>query len=235
MGSLVGQVSRFQDALDALARLHRVPGATLAVARQDELLDFATGVLNLDTGVETTTASIFQIGSNTKIFTTTLVMQLVDAEQVELDTPVKRYLKEFSLADPSAAEEITVRQLLTHTSGIQGDYFKSFGRGDDAIEKYVASLAGVDLVHRPGQMWSYCNSAFVVAGRLVEVLTGLPYHQVLKERICQPLRLESTTVLLEDMIARRCAVGHINGPARVASWWYRRRRSWRRRRLLPGA
>ena len=195
-----------------MARRNQVPGATLAVAMGDEIYDFATGVLNVETGAETTPTSVFQIGSNTKIFTTTLVMQLVDSGQVDLDQPVRRYLKDFALADPTAAREITVRQLLTHTSGIQGDYFKGFGRGDDAIERYVASLAEIDLIHRPGQMWSYCNSGFVVAGRLAEVVTSMPYDQLLKEKICQPLHLPRTTVLAEEMVSQRCAVGHVAGP-----------------------
>ena len=66
---------------------------------------------------------MFQIGSNTKLLTTTLVMQLADAGEVELDAPVRRYLPTFELAEPGAGE-ITVRHLLTHTSGIQGDHFE---------------------------------------------------------------------------------------------------------------
>jgi CubicO group peptidase (beta-lactamase class C family) len=210
--TLVARLRDVQETLDALARRHRVPGATLAIAVGDELIDAATGVLNVNTGVEATTDSIFQIGSNTKLYTTTLVMQLVDEGAVDLDAPVRRYLKRFSLKDPSAAGEITVRQLLTHTSGIQGDYFDAFGRGDEAIERYVDSLSGIDLVHRPGAMWSYCNSGFVVAGRLAEVLRGAPYHQLLRERIGAPLGLRRTTVLLGEMLRHRSAVGHLIGP-----------------------
>lgn len=212
MTTLVARLRDAQDALDALARRHGVPGAVLAVAEGEELLDFATGVLNVDTGVETTADSIFQIGSNTKLFTATLVMQLVDAGAVDLDAPVKKYLKGFALDHPTAASEITVRQLLTHTSGVHGDYFKGFGRGDDAIERYVESLAEIGLVHRPGQMWSYCNAGYVVAGRLAEVVGAAPYHELLAERICRPLGLSHTTVRVEEMIARRCAVGHVSAP-----------------------
>jgi CubicO group peptidase (beta-lactamase class C family) len=211
MTTLVARLTDIQDRLDALARRHAVPGATLAVALDDELLDFATGVINVNTGVTTTPDTIFQIGSNPKLFTTTLVMQLVDSGDVDLDQPVRRYLSDFSLADPASAE-ITVRQLLTHTSGIQGDYFKSFGRGDEAIERLVASLVDIDLVHPPGQLWSYCNTGFVVAGRLAEVITGSAYHELLRRRICNPLGLAQTTVLVEEMVAQRGAVGHVPGP-----------------------
>ncbi len=140
MTTLVARLTDIQDRLDALARQHGVPGAALAIGFGGELLDFATGVINVNTGVATTPDSVFQIGSNTKLFTTTLIMQLVDAGDIELDQPVRRYLADFALANRAAADQITVRQLLTHTSGIQGDYFKGFGRGDEAIERLVAPL-----------------------------------------------------------------------------------------------
>jgi CubicO group peptidase (beta-lactamase class C family) len=215
MATLVARLTDIQDRLDALARQHGVPGATLAIGLDGELLDFATGVINVNTAVTTTPTSVFQIGSNTKLLTATLVMQLVDSGDVDLDQPVQRYLPEFSLADRAGAEQITVRQLLTHSSGIQGDYFKGFGRGDEAIERLVASLVDIDLVHRPGQLWSYCNTGFVVAGRLAEVIGGRPFHELLQTRICDPLGLRRTTVLVEEMVAERCAVGHVAGPSGI--------------------
>jgi CubicO group peptidase (beta-lactamase class C family) len=212
MATLVAHLDDIQHRLDALARRHHVPGAVLAVSQGAELLDFATGVINSRTGVDTTTDTVFQIGSNTKLLTTTLVMQLVDAGEVELDAPVRSYVPALELAEPGAADKITLRQLLTHTSGIQGDYFEGFGRGDDAVGRYVGSLKNVDLIHPPGQMWSYCNSGFVLAGYVVEQVTGLPYHRALRERICEPLGLRNVTVLAEEMLAGRCAVGHVLRP-----------------------
>jgi CubicO group peptidase (beta-lactamase class C family) len=209
--SLVDQLDAIQSRLHALARMHNVPGATLAVSQGDVCLEFATGVVNRNTGVETTTDSLFQIGSNTKIMTTVLVLQLVDSGDVALDAPVRRYIPTFALAKPGA-EQVTLRHLLTHTSGMQGDYFEGFGRGDDSVGRYVHGLKRIDFVHRPGQMWSYCNSGFVVAGHVVERVTGLPFHQLLAERICKPLELQHTTVLIEEMISSRCAVGHVVGP-----------------------
>jgi CubicO group peptidase (beta-lactamase class C family) len=211
MATLVAYLDDIQHRLDALARQHRVPGATLAISRGGELLDFATGVINLRTGVPATTDSVFQIGSNTKLMTTTLIMQLVDDGKVELDAPVRTYVPSFELAVPGA-EQITIRQLLTHTSGIQGDFFEGFGRGDEAIGRYVEALATLDLVYPPGQLWSYCNSGFVLAGYVAEQVTGLPYHQLLRERICAPAGLPNVTVLVEDMAAARMAVGHLTGP-----------------------
>jgi CubicO group peptidase (beta-lactamase class C family) len=215
MTSLVASLPDIQGRLDALARYHHVPGAVLAVSQGSESLDFATGTLNSRTGVRATTDSVFQIGSNTKLLTATLVMQLAEAGQVGLDVPVRRYVPSFELAEPGAADQITLRHLLTHTSGIQGDYFEGFGRGDDAVERYVGALKNIGLIHRPGQMWSYCNSGFVLAGHVVEKVTGLPYHQALADRICGPLGLRQMTVLPEEMLASRSAVGHFLGPDKI--------------------
>ena len=100
-----------------------------------------TASLNKDTGVEATTDSVFQIGSITKVWTATVAMQLVDEGLLDLDAPVADVLPELRLADPDVAKRVTMRHLLTHTSGIDGDVFTDTGRGDDCLEKYVAQLA----------------------------------------------------------------------------------------------
>src|SRR5438445_4196185 len=104
--------------IDELREKHGVVGATLGVLKGDAVETAASGLLNLDTRVECTPQSVFQIGSIGKIFTTTLIMQLVDEGRLDLDNPVARHLREFMLADRAAARAITVRQLLNHTSGM---------------------------------------------------------------------------------------------------------------------
>lgn len=212
MPTIVRKLTDVQANLDALARQHRVPGASLGILSGDEFLELATGVVNTRTGVPTTPDSLFQIGSNTKLYTATLVMQLVDEGRVDLDAPVRTYVPELRLADDQAARDITVRMLLTHTSGIQGDYFDDFGRGDDCLERYVASFETLTQIHQPMKLWSYCNSAFCLAGRVVEKVTGTWWHEVLRERLLGPLGCRSTTVLLEEMVAHRYAVGHVVAP-----------------------
>ena len=87
----------WQDRLALLADKHGVPGAVMAIALGDTVTDAAYGVLNLRTGVETTTDSVFQIGSITKVWTATLVMQLVDEGLLDLDEPIVKYLPEFTV------------------------------------------------------------------------------------------------------------------------------------------
>ena len=205
----------WQQRLDELAAKHRVPGAVLAVLRVtdgddgDELVEVATGVLNKSTGVEVTPDSVFQIGSISKVWTATLVMQLVDEGKLDLDAPLIEVLPDLRLSDPAVAQHVTMRHLLTHTSGIDGDIFTDTGRGDDVLEKYVAELADAPQNHPLGATFSYCNSGFSLAGRVIEVLTGTTWDAALRERIVEPLGLTHTSTLPEEAILHRVAVGHI--------------------------
>src|SRR5689334_6096773 len=117
MSSLSDVKKWLADQLPLLVEKYGVPGAAVAVLKDGEVIDDAAGILNKATGVEATPDSLFQIGSITKLWTATLVMQLVDEGKVDLDAPVRTYLPEFRIGDEAAARAITVRMLLTHTSG----------------------------------------------------------------------------------------------------------------------
>ncbi|MEO7195510.1 MAG: serine hydrolase domain-containing protein [Pseudonocardiaceae bacterium] len=195
--------------LPELIDKHGVPGAQVAVLVDGEVLDAAAGVLNTATGVPVTTDAVFQIGSITKVWTATLVRQLVNEGCLELDRPVREYLPEFRLADEAASQAVTARQLLCHTGGFEGDLFTDTGGNDDAVEKYVATLASAAQVFPPGERFSYCNSGYVVLGRLVEVLRGKPFGTVLRERLVTPLRLEHVATHIGEAILELPAVGHV--------------------------
>lgn len=216
--------NHWQRRLAELAERHRVPGATLGIlrvhpGRDDELVETAYGLLNKETGVETTTDSLFQIGSITKVWTATVAMQLVEEGLVDLDAPVANVLPELTLADPDVAKEVTLRQLLTHTSGIDGDIFTDTGRGDDAIEKYVAQLSDAAQNHPIGATWSYCNSGYTIAGRLIERLTDGTWDAAMRERLFTPLGLERTGTLPEEALLHRVAVGHVGDDNTRAQAW----------------
>ena len=213
MSLAIASTSLQQRLDDGLAK-HRVPGASLAVLQDDEISTVASGVLNQDTGVESTTESLFQIGSITKVWTTTVVMQLVDEGLVELDAPLRRYIPDFTVGDESVAEAVTVRHLLTHSSGIDGDNFTDTGRGDDALEKYVATCASLRQVHPVGATMSYCNTGFTLLGRVIEVVTGEVWDTALRTRLIEPMQLTHTATLPEDVLRYRAAIGHIEPPGR---------------------
>jgi len=207
--------AHWERRLAALADKHHVPGAALGIlrlrpGRPDELAVTACGILNANAGIEATTDSLFQIGSITKVWTTTMVMQLVDEGLLDLDAPVAAVLPELRIADPDAGKAVTMRHLLTHTSGIDGDVFTDTGRGNDCLEKYAALYADVRQNHPLGATWSYCNSGFVVAGRVIEKLTGKTWDIALRERILAPLGLRHTVTLPEEALLLRTATGHVD-------------------------
>jgi CubicO group peptidase (beta-lactamase class C family) len=197
--------------LPELITEHKVPGAAIGVYAGGQVIDYAFGVLSHATGVEATTDSVFQVGSITKTWTATLVMQLVDEGLLDIDKPLRGYLPEFTLADEAAAQAITTRQLLSHQAGFEGDIFTDTGNNDDCVEKYVATLATDPQLFPPGQMFSYNNAGYCVLGRLVEVLRGKPFDQALREHLFAPLGLAHAATDAASAILFRAAVGHLPG------------------------
>ena len=104
--------------------------------------------------------------------------------------------------------------LLTHTSGIDGDFFQTAGRGDDAVERYVLACAALPQLHRPGAAWSYCNAGFVLAGRIVEKLRGCSWDDALRRHLLEPLATEGMGTFPERALRFRAAVGHFLHPKR---------------------
>lgn len=190
----------------------QIPGASVAVLADGNVVSHSSGVLNTGTGVEATDDSVFQIGSVTKVFTATLVMQLVDDGLVDLDQPFRKYVPDFVIADEDAAAKLTVRQLLCHTAGFEGDYFDDTGMGDDCVEKFVPVLTKAPQLFPPGERFSYNNAGFVMLGRLVEVLRAAPYNTVLRERIAEPLGMTHFATDAYEAIRFRAALGHVPGP-----------------------
>lgn len=208
--------AHWQRRLDALAKLHRVPGAQLGImrlleGREPEVVTAATGTLNrnISTGAPVTKDAIFQIGSISKVWTASVIMRLVDEGRFSLDTKVKDLIPELNLLDPELQDGITVRHLLTHTSGLDGDIFTDTGRGDDAVEKYVGVLDTAGTNHPLGATWSYCNSGFSLLGRIIEITTGMTWDAAMAELLYQPLGLDHTVTLPEDAILYAAAVGHV--------------------------
>jgi CubicO group peptidase (beta-lactamase class C family) len=189
-----------------------VPALSIAVWHDQQLIRAAAGLLNADTGVEATVDSVFQIGSITKAFTASLVMLLVDEGRLNLDRPVKQYLKSFHVLERSATEAITLRHLLSHTSGLVSD--SSLGHDDsqeegNPIARYVDRCFLLPQVHEQiGRRFSYSNAAYVIAGRVIEVVAGLSWRQAIEQYIIGPLNMTGSIASPADAIRFRAAVGH---------------------------
>ncbi|HEX6420164.1 MAG TPA: serine hydrolase domain-containing protein [Acidimicrobiales bacterium] len=212
MPDLAAYRARLDEHLASLAAEHGVPGAACGVLVGDESAVATYGVANVATGAPVGPATLFQLGSITKVYTATLVMQAVGARVISLDEPVRSVLQEFSVADPAATIEITPRHLLAHTSGIQGDHLIDTGWNDDALARYVATLAGLGQLHPTGAAYSFCNTGYGVLGRLLEVTTGDHFDRALRRRLTRPLGCRATLTLPQHALLHGVAAGHVQAP-----------------------
>lgn len=198
-----------------------VPGVSIGVASGDEEWTAGFGVTSVEHPLAVDADTLFQIGSITKTFLGTLVMRLVDEGTLDLDVPVRRWVPELRLRDEDAAARVTLRHLLTHRAGWFGDHFADFGDNDDALERYVASMAELEQQTPLGAEFAYNNAAFGLAGRVVEAVTDLPIETVMRERLLAPLGLERTFFFASEVITHRVASGHNvfdEGPQVVRPW-----------------
>jgi CubicO group peptidase (beta-lactamase class C family) len=198
------------------------PGVAVGLLADGEEHLAGFGVTSVENPLEVTPDTLFQIGSITKTFTGTAAMVLVERGELDLDAPVRTYLPELKLFDEEVASRVTMRHLFTHTGGWIGDFFDDFGHGDDALARIVESLAGLPQLTPLGEVWSYNNAGFYLAGRVIEVVAQKPYEHVVQELLLEPLGLESTFFFSEDVMTRRFAVGHLRndeGPPTVARPW----------------
>jgi len=196
------------DVVEEQRERWKIPGIAVGILRDGEIQTMGYGVASLETGCPVTPDTLFQIGSNSKVFTTTLLMTLVDARKVDLDVPIAEYLPDLKLQDAAALEQIVVRHLVTHQSGIWGDVFDDYGWGDDALRKSVEALPNVPQMYQPTELWSYTNVAFNIAGRIIEEALGQPFEVAMRERVLDPLCLARTFYFAHEVYPYSHAVGH---------------------------
>jgi CubicO group peptidase (beta-lactamase class C family) len=201
-----------------------VPGASVVLTSGSRVVEATVGVINTRTRVPVTADTIFQIQSVTKIFTATLVMQLVDEGLISLDDPVQAHLPEFCTADPAASEQITVRHLLTHTGGFEGDLWQPTTSGGDALDRFVRDLVSQATQYSPpGQRFSYCSAGFGTLGRLVEVQRCTTYEDALRRHLAEPLGIDELAFCADQALAFRAAIGHVrpapDAPLRPTRHW----------------
>jgi CubicO group peptidase (beta-lactamase class C family) len=204
----------------AMERL-RVPGVAVGVLQAGEESGEGFGVTSVENPLSVDGTTLFQIGSITKTFTATAVMRLVEQGKLALDVPVRTYLPELRLAVEDVAARVTLRHALTHVGGWPGDLFEDQGPGDDAIRLMVGKMAGLPQLTALGEVWSYNNVAFNLAGRAIEVVTGQSFERAIQSLLLDPLGMDRTFFCAVDAISYRCAVGHVSfdeGP-RVSRPW----------------
>ncbi|MDX1946928.1 MAG: serine hydrolase domain-containing protein [Pirellulaceae bacterium] len=155
----------------------------------------AFGVTNLESKQPMQANTIFRIASMTKPIAATAVLILQDDGKLSVDDPVGKHLPEFNQAalagGAKPARPVTIRDLLTHTSGVANPPAPASGT-NPTLAEIVASIAHEPLQFEPGSQWKY-GSGLTVAGRIVEVASGKSFQDFVEERICRPLKMKDTT------------------------------------------
>ena len=200
--------TRSREVVSTLAEELQVPGVAVGLLHDGEEHHAFHGVTSVEHPLPVDEQTLFLCGSTTKTFTATALMRLVEQGLVDLEAPVRTYLPDFRVADEEAASSVTVVQLLNHTAGWDGDFFKNTGEGDDALARNVAAMAELPQLTRPGEVVSYNNASFAIAGRLVEAVAEVPYEEAVRTFLLDPLDLQDTLFHSRLMMTRRFATGH---------------------------
>jgi len=185
------------------------PGLAYAVVADGEITSVgAHGVVKIGGDKKVTPDTAFLTGSISKSFTALAVMQLVEAGKIDLDTEVSHYLDRFS---GRPAGTITIRQLLSHTSGfstLQGNpSHTDITSGKDELARQVDQLAEVTPAYKPNERWEYSNTNYQILGRLIEVVSGQEYQAYVATKILEPVGMEQSFVA-DGKIHESMATGH---------------------------
>jgi CubicO group peptidase (beta-lactamase class C family) len=181
------------------------PGAAVAIISGDRVV-FAKGfgVASAETGAPVTPETLFQLGSMTKTFTAAALVALAEEGKLKLDAPIGDYVAGLS----AKLAQVTAHQLLSHTAGLK-DEPDDYGLHDEsALGAYARSWKDDYCLLAPGQVFSYSNSGFALAGLALEAAGGKPYAEQMNERLFQPLGMMRTTFRPTMAMTYPLAVGH---------------------------
>jgi CubicO group peptidase (beta-lactamase class C family) len=196
-----------------------IPGLAVGIVGGDEIV-YAKGfgVQSLETQMPVTLDSVFCVQSVSKCLVATAIIQMVERGKLDLDAPLVQYLPYFKM-DDERSREITIRQALSHTSGMPDiselEYVELVTHpeyDDGAAERFVRGLSGRKLIANPGERFSYSNIAYNVLGDLLTKVSAKPFENFLQEQILIPSGMPNSTFLLSDIPANLLAVPHLRSP-----------------------
>lgn len=189
-----------------------IPGLAIGIGQKDVLLyNGSFGYRNIENKENLKENDIFHMASVTKLFTGTAIMQLHEKEQLSIDDFVCDYLPHFKMTD-NRYKKITIRQLLSHTSGMPDceDYqWEKPDLSDTAIETYVKSFDTLNLLWEPGTQFLYSNNGYEMLGNVIQIVSGLSIEDYVKIHIFEPLGMTSTTLFTPEREMGEVATPHI--------------------------
>lgn len=212
-----GAESRVQAYLEAEMKAQKIPGVSVAVIKDGQIvLAKGYGYANVEHQIPVKPETIFQSGSMGKQFTATAVMLLMEDGKLALDDKITKYFPD----TPAAWSNMTIRHLLTHTSGMT-DYPPDFDYRRDYTEDDLYTRAKqIPLAFQPGENWSYSNLGYVMLGILIHKVSGKFYGDFLQERVFKPLGMSTTRIISEADIIPNRASGYllVNGELKNQNW-----------------
>src|ERR1044072_4228224 len=206
--------AKIQEVL-ALAHKYRQFNGSALVAENGKIIyKGAYGQANMEWNIPNSPDTRFRLGSITKQFTATVILQLVEQGKIKLDAKLSDYLPDYR---KDTGEKVTIHHLLTHTSGIpsytsQPDFFQNVSRNPYKVDEFVKKYASGDLEFEPGSKFRYNNSGYFLLGAIIERVTGKPYEQVLKQNIFDPLGMKNTGYDHHDTLIPKRATGYSKTP-----------------------
>lgn len=205
--------SELSELVNSVMKQSQAPGLALGLFAPGEEVLLGFGITSVENPLPVDPNTVFVAASITKTCVATTAMCLVDRGRLDLDEPVRTYLPDLRLADERVAAAVTLRHLLTHRAGWVGDEFQEsdFGQGDDALARAIATFGNRPQILPLGSLWSYNNSGFWLAGRVIEIVTGKSLESAITGIIFRPLGMTNSFFFEADAITRRCAVGHVVG------------------------
>jgi CubicO group peptidase (beta-lactamase class C family) len=194
-----------EKAVLAELRERNAPGAAVAIVSDDKII-FAKGfgVANTETNIPVTPDTLFQIGSITKTFTAAALLTLSEKGKLRFDAPVGDYVKGLS----PKLSKLTLHHLLSHTSGILDEPDEYGGQDETMMASYLRSWKDDYVLFDAGEVFSYSNSGFALAGLAAQEVSGKPYADLMTEQIFQPLGMARTTFRPTVAMTYPLAVGH---------------------------
>jgi CubicO group peptidase (beta-lactamase class C family) len=205
------KVAKFDEVMALASKYQTFNGSVLVAENGKVIYKKGFGLANMEWNIPNTPETRFRLGSITKQFTATLILQLVEQGKIKLDGKLSDYLPDYR---KDVGEKVTIHQLLTHTSGIPSytglpGFIRDVSRNPYAVDEFVKKFASNDLEFEPGSKFSYNNSGYFLLGAIIEKITGRPYEQVIKEKIFEPLGMKNSGYDHAATILEKRASGYI--------------------------